>query len=107
MPRWLSSILTRVHELAEASKLRLTAKAFDELSSLAFGLDPDDVRDVLLALTADDSAGRLRSAITDEWMYVWKPEVFETVLYIKLIVRGDCVIVSFHVDEGGRHEEPP
>jgi Motility quorum-sensing regulator, toxin of MqsA len=107
MSRWLAAVLTRVHELAHAGELRLTAKAFDELSSLDLALDADDVRDVLLALTADDSVGRLRSAITDEWMYIWKPEVFETVLYVKLIVRDNCVILSFHEDEGGRHEEAP
>ena len=106
MPRWLASVLTRVHDLADAGQLRLTAKVFDELSSLPFALDPDDVRDVLLGLTAEDSAGRLRSAITGEWMYIWKPEVFETVLYVKLIVRDNCVVVSFHEDDGG-HEEAP
>lgn len=105
MPRWLSGILSRVHELAEAGEIRLTGKAFEELSTLAFGIDVEDVRDVLLGLTAADSAGRVRSAITSEWMYVWKPEVFETVLYIKLIIRTDCVVVSFHEDEGGDDEE--
>jgi len=27
------------------------------------------------------------------------------VLYVKLIVRTDCVVVSFHEDEGAGHEE--
>jgi hypothetical protein len=107
MPRWLSSILTRIHAYAEDGKIRLTAKAIDELSSLATGLDPDDVRDVLRCLTAGDSVGRMRSAVTGEWMYIWKPDVFQTVLYVKLIVRGDCVIVSFHEDQGGRDEGAP
>jgi hypothetical protein len=31
----------------------------------------------------------------------WLPKV----LYVKLILRNDCVVVSFHEDEGGGHEE--
>jgi hypothetical protein len=27
------------------------------------------------------------------------------VLYLKLILRHDCVVVSFHEDEGGDHEK--
>jgi hypothetical protein len=101
----LSTILTRVHELAADGKIRLTDKAVEELSSLELELDADDIRDVLVALNAADSAGRLRSTITDEWLYVWKPRVFETALYVKLVVRGDCVVVSFHEDGGGHEKE--
>lgn len=107
LPRWLSNVLNRVHELAEEGKIRLTAKALAELSSLGLGLDAEDARDVLCALKASDFTERIRSATTNEWMYVWKPDVFEIVLYIKLIVRGDCVIVSFHEDEGDQYEEAP
>lgn len=99
MPRWVPRILAGVHRLARADKIRLTGKALVELAALPVGLDVEDVRDVLLALEEDDCAGRLRSAITGEWMYVWKPAVFDLVLYVKLVVRGDCVIVSFHEDE--------
>ena len=28
-----------------------------------------------------------------------------TILYVKLLVRTDCVVVSFHEDEGGHEEE--
>lgn len=40
-----------------------------------------------------------------EWMYVFKPYVGGRVLYVKLIVRDGCVVVSFHEDEGEGHEE--
>ena len=52
-------------------------------------------------LRAEDSAGRLRVGATGEWMYLFKPQLAGTVLYVKLIVRNDCVVVSFHEDEGG------
>ena len=63
------------------------------------GLDEDDCCDVLKELTAPDSAGRIRSTITGEWMYVFKPTVTSTRLYLKLILRRNCIIISFH-EEG-------
>lgn len=38
-------------------------------------------------------------------MYLFKPQLAGTVLYVKLVLRNDCVVVSFHEDEGGEHEE--
>lgn len=28
-----------------------------------------------------------------------------TLVYVKLILRSDCLVVSFHEDEGGDHED--
>jgi hypothetical protein len=37
------------------------------------------------------------SESTDEWMYVFKPEVAGTVVYVKVILRaGECRVISFH-----------
>lgn len=55
-------------------------------------------------LKAEDSAGRLESATTGEWMYLFKPSLAGTVLYLKVILRNDCIVVSFREDEGGSHE---
>ena len=41
------------------------------------------------------------SSTTGEWMYVFKPVVEGSVLYIKLILRNECVVVSFHEDDQG------
>ncbi len=38
-------------------------------------------------------------------MYVFKPTLFGSILYVKLILRADCIVVSFHEDEGAGHEE--
>ena len=102
MPRWLEVVLTRVHELASAGKVRFTYKALRELAWLDLGMDEGDCLDLLRDLEAPDSAGRIRSAITGEWMYVFKPTVLETRIYLKLILRGDCIIISFH-GEGGEN----
>ena len=35
---------------------------------------------------------------------VFKPTVAETVVYVKIILRDDCVVISFHEEEGERDE---
>src|SRR6266496_3387881 len=100
MARWIRDVLARIATLATARKIAFTLKAHRELASLGLGLDPDDARDVLMSLTASDSAGRLESNVTGEWMYIFKPRVAMSIVYVKVILRSDCVIVSFHGDEG-------
>ena len=103
MAGWLRKVLKRIHELAAEGGYSLTYKALREAESL--GLAPEDVQDVLVRLGASDSAGRVASGTTGEWMYVFKPEVGVRILYVKLIVRDGCIVVSFHEDEGGSYEE--
>ena len=99
MAAWLSGVLDRIHKLADESKVRLTVKAIAEVRGLGLGLAVSDVVDILTALSPADSAGRLRSSASSEWLYVFKPTVAETVLYVKVVLRGDCVVVSFHKDK--------
>jgi hypothetical protein len=82
-----------------------TLKARRELAGLELGLDDEDAREIPANLTPRASAGRLRSAATGEWMYVFKPQVSGNVLYVKLILRSSCVVISFHEDDGHSHEE--
>ena len=105
MPRWLPRLLRRIHELAGRGRVRLTLKATRELTALG-GLDVQDACDVLAALTARDLSERFESEHTGEWMYVFKPAVAGTVVYLKLVLRAECLVVSFHEDEGESDEEP-
>jgi hypothetical protein len=103
MPRWLSKVLKRIQALAAAGEIRLTHKAVRE--ALALGLAPEDVRAVLESLSSADSAGRLASETTGEWLYVFKPDVGGQVIYLKVVLRENCVVVSFHEEEVSGHEE--
>ena len=105
MPRWLPKVLMRVRELAARRQVRFTFKALRELTALGMGGDVEDACDVLANLAPEESAGRLISAVTGEWMYVFKPEVAGVVIYVKLLLRRECLVVSFHEDEVGGHEE--
>ena len=104
MPGWLPKARTRIRELTAARRVLFTLKARRELA-LELGLDEEDACDVLVKLTAEEAVGRLESVTTGEWMYLFKPLLAGTVLYVKLILRNDCIVVSFHEDEGGGHEE--
>jgi Motility quorum-sensing regulator, toxin of MqsA len=103
MPRWLPRVLARIHELALGGKVRFTLKAVQELAAL--DLDVDDAREVLQGLKPRDSAGRLVSARTEEWMYVFKPVVAATTVYLKVVLRTDRIVVSFHEEQSGEDED--
>jgi hypothetical protein len=105
MPRWLPKVLRRIRELAVARKVLFTLKARRELASLELGLDEEDACDILASLTGRDSAGRLESAATSEWLYLFKPQLAGAVYYVKVILRSNCVVVSFHQDGGGANGE--
>ena len=99
MASWLPGILARIRKLAKEGRVRLTVKAIAELRGLGLGLDVSDAIDILTTLSTADSAGRLRSSASSEWLYVFKPMAAETALYVKIVLRGDCVVVSFHKDD--------
>ncbi len=102
MARWLPRALARVRELASRRQIRFTHKALDELARLELELDEDDACDVLANLRGRDSTGRQLSETTGEWMYVFKPICGGLRLYVKVILRNDCVLISFHGDD---HED--
>ena len=93
----LTTVLNRIKRLVNERKVAFTLKALRELVEL--DLDPEGACDVLTRLTEADAEGRLRSSKTGEWMYVFKPQIESIVVYIKVIVRQDCVVISFHEDE--------
>jgi hypothetical protein len=107
MAVWFPKLLKRVHRLAVQRRVRFTLKARQELAALGAGLDEEDACEVLAGLGVADCAGRLVAEGTGEWMYIFKPLVAGTVVYLKLVIRGSCLIVSFHEDEGDPNGEVP
>lgn len=105
MPKWLPSVLKRVHNLASTGRVLFTLKALRELASL--DLDEDDALEILRRLRGTDSNGRLRSEHTGEWLYVFLPRVAGETLYVKLLLRADCLIVSFHEQVDDDQEAGP
>lgn len=96
MPQWCQRVVARVHALAAQGKVRFTLKALSEMAALSLGLDESDACDVLRRLSAKELVGRTRSAQTGEWMHVFRPGIAGSAIYLKLILREACLVVSFH-----------
>jgi hypothetical protein len=103
--RWLTAVLARIREMAARRKVRFTMKALQELAALDMGLDEEDAGDVLANLAPSDLVERLVSKKTGEWMYVFKPSVGAVVVYVKVVLRSDCVVISFHEEEDHSDED--
>ena len=100
-----TSVLRQIRRLAAQRKVRFTLKAFQELGRLGMGLDEDDACDVLANLTRNDMVGRLVSEKTGERMYVFKLSVAGVIVYVKVVVRVDSVVISFHEEEETDEDE--
>ena len=101
MPKWLPRILLRIHELVAQGHVRFTHKANEELKALS--LNQEDGLEIIVGLAAKDFAARLTSEATGEWMYVFKPPLGYAFVYVKLVLRGRCIVVSFHEEQN--HED--
>jgi hypothetical protein len=91
--------------LAAQGKVRFTLKAFQELGRLGMGLDEDDACDILASLTPSNLVDRIVSEKTGEWMYVFKPCLGGIVVYVKVVLRANCVVISFHEEEDQSDED--
>lgn len=99
MPRWAALVSAAIRDRVARGQVRFTFKAITELAMLGEGLDKSDICEVLADLRPSDACSRLRSSSTHEWMYVFKPHVGATILYLKVIVRTSCIVISCHDDQ--------
>ena len=103
MTSWEAArVAARVRSLAAEGRVRFTLKAVCELAAL--GLDSGDACEILAALRPSAFGKRVASLETAEWMYVFKPVVNGMVMYLKLILRAGCLVVSFHEDDADDEE---
>ena len=98
-PKWLTGVVEKIHRLASEKRIIFTYKVTQEIEALELGLDFDDVCDVITSLSGGDFHARIASEVTGEWLYVFKPRVGGSIIYVKLILREDCIVISFHEDE--------
>lgn len=96
MPPWQHRVLTRLRALASAGRVEFTGKARDEMA--AAGLQREDVLDILASCGRGERLGRLRSARSGEWLYVFRPDVGGSPFYLKVVLRDGCRLVSCHED---------
>jgi len=104
-PKWLFLVLADLQLHAARGRVRFTDKARRELKALGLGLDEIDGAAIVGDLTAQDFFRRLVSDVSGEWMYEFKPEVCGLLLYIKVVLREHCAVVSFHEDEEEHDED--
>jgi hypothetical protein len=90
--------VVQIRRLVAQRRVLFTLKALRELAVL--GLNEEDALDVLAALAPKDLVGHTRSHRTGEWMHVFNLRIGHDVVYLKVIVRTACVIISFPHDEG-------
>lgn len=103
MTAWeVARVAARVRVLVAEGRVRFTLKAVRELA--AVGLDSRDACEILSVLRPSAFIKKVASQKTSEWMYVFKPVVNGMVMYVKLILRAGCLVVSFHEDESDEEE---
>lgn len=107
MAHWKAAVVAEIRRLATEYRIIITDKADQELRELRSWnpnrpdipeLYEEDVRDLLLALEPKSCIQRVESIHTGELLYVFRPEFAETVVYLKVAVREDCVVISLHED---------
>lgn len=100
MPPWQHRVQTRLRALADAGRVDFTAKARGEMA--AAGLHPEDILDILTSLGRGERIARMRSGHSGEWLYAFRPSVGWGPLYLKVVLRSGCTLISCHDDT---HEE--
>ena len=104
-PRWLVRVLEEIRRCGLTRSVDFTVKADEELLGLGLALNHDDACDVLARLSIRDFEERTVSTRTGEVMYVFTPRVAGVLLYIKLVLRRRCVLISFHEQDTASDDE--
>jgi hypothetical protein len=93
-PGGVAAALKRIGDLTLWGRVKFTYKARRELAELR--LAQVDACEVISCLTLEHLVGRLVSEHSGEWLYVFRIEIVGLQVYVKLILRDECVVVSFH-----------
>lgn len=96
MPRWLGEVLKAVHRNVRRGTVQVTLKALQEMAALEPSISPAEACQLLEGLDRASFRRRLRSIRSGEWLYVFRTAWCAERVYIKLLLRSGCTIVSFH-----------
>ena len=101
----VARVLRRIRSATRSGRVRFTQKALWELEEFPIAFDAQDACDVLNWLRSADFDSAATSIETGETLYIFKPEVASVRLYVKLLMRAHCVVISFHEDRPDDVEE--
>jgi hypothetical protein len=104
MARWITRTVARIRAFVLSDRVRFTRKARQERRALP--MDIEDAYAVLRTLRPVDGPERRWSSASRDWLYVFRPIHGGVRLYVKVALRDECVVVSFHED-GGENDEAP
>ena len=62
----------------------------------ALRIAESDAVEILASLGPGDLVRRVRAEMTREWMLVFVTDVVGVALYIKVLLRVTCLVISFH-----------
>lgn len=93
-PRWVAAVPRRVRDRAIWGRVRFTYKARREIAEI--GWDRSDACEVLASLGSENLVRRLASEHSGEWLYVFECQVAGMQIYAKVILRVECIVISFH-----------
>lgn len=102
-PRWLPAAIEKIRRRAQDGNVLFTLKALRELAELDLELDETDVCEVLKNLHEGDFRNRVASTVTREYLYIFAPTIASVEVYLKVVIRDHCVVISFHEDR--THED--
>jgi hypothetical protein len=98
-----AAVVARIHAQAARGRVVFTDKARRELR--ACGFHADDALELLAGLQVEDLDRSQASSRGPEMMHVFKPHAGGMRLYVKVVLRMACVVISLHEDRNGDDEE--
>lgn len=103
MASWKAKALTTLRKHLEQNTIQFTEKARSELAAL--DLYELDAVEMMAEFTSSELVDRIQSTSSGEPLYVFKPRLGNSRLYVKMAFRSYCDVISFHPDSGEEIDE--
>lgn len=103
MSSWKTRVIEALRRHVRGGTVRWTTKAVREFTALS--LTEPAAFEIVESLTVKNVVGRITSETSGEELHVFKTLLDELSLYIKIAFRAECVVISFHEDNGESRDE--